>query len=266
MVRKTNPDKFPLRLHAMGQWTRKVRGRSHYFGIDKDTALEEWVRVRDDLLAGRKPRPKAVNELTVADACKEYLTLKRQRVESGELSGSTWSQYHGVCSRLTEEFGAKRAVADLRPSDFADLRAKVATRLSPRTLGQFTVLGRSVFEWCYQSELLTVPIRYGSSFDRPARRLVRLDRKRKGTKLVSAADLRKMLKAADPQLKACILLGLNAAYGCSDCSRLNRSDLVAEPGWLSVGQEKTGEDRRAKLWKETTAALAAAAKVAMRYF
>jgi integrase len=257
---KTTP--FPLWLHkGTGQWCRKVRGKFHYYGTDKDKALAEWVRVRDDLNAGRTPRPRAENELTVREACNRFLHFKRGRVVTGELSGSTWSQYHGACSRIVEQFGPGRAVADLRPTDFADLRAAAAKRLSARTLGQFTVLVRSVFEWCYQTEFIPVPVRYGSSFDRPARRLVRLDRKRKGPKLIEATDLRKMLTRADPQLKACILLGLNAAYGCSDCSRLNQDDLAAEPGWLSVSREKTGEDRRAQLWPETLTALSAANKV-----
>ena len=58
MRRKSKPDKFPLRLHATGQRTEKIRGRSHNFGTDKDKALAEYVRVKDDLEGGRLPRPR----------------------------------------------------------------------------------------------------------------------------------------------------------------------------------------------------------------
>src|SRR5262249_21785707 len=53
MRRKSMPDKFPLRLHITGQWMKKIRGRSHYFGTDRDKALAENVRPKDDLEGGR---------------------------------------------------------------------------------------------------------------------------------------------------------------------------------------------------------------------
>ena len=56
---KAKPDRdCPLWQRADGRWCRKIKGRVHYFGTDKDAALEEWARVKDDLLAGRTPRLK----------------------------------------------------------------------------------------------------------------------------------------------------------------------------------------------------------------
>ena len=65
--RKSKPDRdFPLWLHPSGRWCRKIKGTAYYFGRDRDAALEEWLRVKDDLLAGRE-RPVAGGGLTVAD-------------------------------------------------------------------------------------------------------------------------------------------------------------------------------------------------------
>lgn len=45
--KKSAKPKFPLWIHATGQWAKKIRGRYHYFGIDKDAALKEYARVSD---------------------------------------------------------------------------------------------------------------------------------------------------------------------------------------------------------------------------
>ncbi len=47
---------FPLYLHRTGQWTKKIRGRTIYFGADADGALRKYLEQRDDLQAGRTPR------------------------------------------------------------------------------------------------------------------------------------------------------------------------------------------------------------------
>jgi len=72
-LKKSRTD-FPLSVHrGTGYWRKKVRGRVHYFGkvVDdsKGIAAEEaWARVKDDLLAGREPRPQAGGGLCEAAA------------------------------------------------------------------------------------------------------------------------------------------------------------------------------------------------------
>jgi hypothetical protein len=46
--------------------------------------VQEYYRQKDDLEAGRVPKPKAAGAVTVGRLADEFLTWKRRRVSSGE--------------------------------------------------------------------------------------------------------------------------------------------------------------------------------------
>jgi hypothetical protein len=54
---KPHPD-FPLYAHATGQWAKRIRGRTHYFGpwADPQAASDKYLAQEEALLAGRRPR------------------------------------------------------------------------------------------------------------------------------------------------------------------------------------------------------------------
>ena len=87
--KKPHPE-FPLYAHASGRWAKKIRGQIHYFGpwSDPDGALDKYVREKEALHDGRKPRPDT-GAPTIKDVCNEFLNAKRELVESGELSERT---------------------------------------------------------------------------------------------------------------------------------------------------------------------------------
>jgi hypothetical protein len=61
----------------------------HYSGTDRQKALAVHVRVREDLEAGRKPRPADAEGRTVADVVTAFLSEKKNREDAGELSAPT---------------------------------------------------------------------------------------------------------------------------------------------------------------------------------
>ena len=89
---KPHPD-FPLSPHRNGQWSKKVKGKRHYFGLwaDPGAALAEWNEHKDHLLQhGEKKRDDADGSLTIKSLADHFLTAKKQRLDSEELSPRTY--------------------------------------------------------------------------------------------------------------------------------------------------------------------------------
>lgn len=262
---RSRPDKpyptFPLFPHATRRWAKKIRGKMHYFGPwdDPDGALQKYLDQKDDLHAGRTPRA-ITGELTIRDLVNHFLTSKKLLKDSGELAARTWADYDATCGRLVSAFGVNRIVADLSTADFDKYRAALAERWGPVALGNEVQRVRTVFKWGFDSGLIEAPVRFGPAFKKPSKKIVRQARREKGPRMFEAAELRKIINAAEQPLKAMILLGVNCAFGNTDCATLPTMAIDLKAGWVTHARPKTGIDRRAKLWPETSKALGQAIK------
>jgi integrase len=247
---------FPLFPHAAGVWAKKIRGKLHYFGpwSDPDGALRKYNEQKDDLHAGRSPRPDTEG-VTVKNVVSAFLTHKMAKMEAGELSVLTLAKYKEVTDLIISAFSGARLVADLRPDDFTALKKRMTKRWGPLRVADFIQHIRSVFKHALDSGQIDRPARFGPGFDRPAQQTLRLHRARQGAKLFTAEQIRKLLGAADTSLKAMILLGINVGFGNADCANLPLTALDLERGWLDYPRPKTGIGRRCPLWPETVLAI-----------
>jgi integrase len=151
--------------------------------------------------------------------------------------------------------GVEKKVVNIVPLDFEHFRSRLAKNWSPVTLGNEIQRVRIVFKFAFDSGLIDVPIRYGSSFNRPSRRVLRKERAKKGVMMFEADDIRRMLDAADSSIKAMILLGINCGLGNSDIGNLPIDAADLNKKWLNYPRPKTGIDRRVPLWDETVTAI-----------
>jgi integrase len=252
---KPYPD-FPLFPHATKRWAKKIRGKLHYFGPwdDPDGALKSYLEQKDDLHAGRTPRPDP-EALTVKDLANRFLNQKQALVDSGELTALTWGDYKTACDEIIAAFGKGRLVADLRPEDFATLRKRLAKKWGPHRLGKTIQFIRCVFKYAYDAELIDRPIRFGPGFRRPSKKILRLHRAEAGPKLFTAEELRRLIDAALNPVRAMTLLGINCGFGNSDCGNLPLSAIDWDNAIIDYPRPKTGIARRCPLWPETVAAL-----------
>ena len=258
---KPYPD-FPLFPHATKRWAKKIRGKLHYFGKwdDPQGALDRYLDQKDDLHAGRTPRVNNGDGPTVRDLCNQFLTSKRHLLDTREIVGRTFRDYHAACANVVSAFGKTRLVADLSASDFEQFRRDLSKTRGPVALGNEIGRVRSVFKYAYDQGLVEKPIRYGQGFKKPSAKTLRITRANNGERMFEAAELRIILKAAPQPLRAMILLGVNCGYGNSDVSAVPMSVASAalESGWLNYPRPKTGVQRRCPLWPETMTAPAAA--------
>jgi integrase len=252
---KPRPD-FPLFPHATKRWAKKIKGRMYYFGpwSDPDAALAKYLEQKDDLYAGRRPRP--VQEgFTIRDLCNHFLNSKRHLLDTRELKQRTFDEYRSATDRIVQAFGKDWLVEDLRPDDFEQLRARLAKGWGPVTLTNVMQRIKSVFKYAADNRLIAAPVVYGQGFRRPSQKTLRKARNAKGERMFEAHEIRAILGQAGVQLRAMILLGVNCGFGNSDCGHLPLSALDLERGWVNFPRPKTEVPRRCPLWPETVEAL-----------
>lgn len=282
------PERFPLSKHkGTGYWCKKIRGRVFYFGKVADdpkgkAALEQYVREKTDLEAGREPREKT-DGLTVADLADRFLVHKEAFRDNGELSPRTFETYHATCATVVKTFGGGRAVVDLVPDDFRKLRAKLAQKRGVVALRNEMQRVRTLFKFAFDEGLIVAPIRFGQAFAKPkldaVRRAREAHRAEHGDRMFEADELRLILDYLDgkpvtlsrvdeetgepvkltgkrsPVLRAMVLLAANCGFGQSDVSSLPRKPVDLDRGWIDFARVKTAVPRRIPLWPETVAAI-----------
>ncbi len=247
----------------------------HYFGTwaDPDGALAKYLSEKDTLHAGRKPR-EDTSGCTVKDLTNQFLNAKQNLVDSGELTRRSWADYKAACDLFVKHFGKTRLVADLGPDDFADLRKEMAKDWGPVTLGNVIQRVCMAFAFASDNDLIDRAVRYGQAFKRRSRKVVRVDRAKKGPKLFTAGDVRALIDGAlvtgagGPErvragkpMRAMVLLGINCGLGSADCGRLTRAAVDLDAALIEFPRPKTGIARRCELWPETVASLREAATV-----
>ncbi len=247
---------FPLFAHAAGVWAKKIRGKLHYFGPwdDPDGALNKYLEQKDDLHAGRTPRPDPA-ALTVKGLANALLEHKQAMVDAGELSQRTWDGYKDACDLLVSAFGKHRLVTDLRPDDFAKLRNQLAATRGPQWLGNTVQYMRSIFKYALDSDLIDRAVRFGPGFKRPSQKTLRVHRAQQGLKLFKRDEVCSLIDSAGTPLKAMILLGINCGFGNADCGQLPLFAVDLDRGVIDFPRPKTGIPRRCILWPETVQAL-----------
>lgn len=263
------PDKpykdFPLFPHQCGQWVKKINGKLWYFGVwvDADAALAKFYKEIDDIRAGRDPRRQSVastGSCSLIELVNTFLMSKESLVNSGRLSRRMFSQYRDACKVLIDHLGRTVLIDQLTSRDFSGLIAAF-----PKTWGLSMIGGtvgriRSVFLFASETEMIDRPVRFGPDFVRPRKAEKRREKSGKiasrGRLYFEAAECRTLLEATrNATMRACILLGLNAGFGNTDCSTLTRTSVDVDRGWIDFPRPKTGIERRVPLWPETIATL-----------
>jgi integrase len=246
---------FPLFAHRNGQWCRTIKGKQHYFGVwsDWEGALKKYGEQKDDLFAGRAPS--TGEGTTLVSLVNQFLTSKKRKLQSKEkeIGERTFNEYYTNCKRVLKVLGKRTHVDQLRPDDFAKLRADFATTHGVKTLEGDISRSRALFN--YAKKNLHINVHFGDEFNKPTRTVLKKHRRAQPKKFYEPKELRDIIAAASLQMRAMIYLGLNCGLGNSDCAHLTLGVINWKTKWLGYARGKTGVNRRCPLWPETVKAL-----------
>ncbi len=255
---------YPLFAHANGQWAKKIAGKMCYFGSwnDYESALARYLSEREELRAGVVPRcrvDETVDAATVSYLCNHFLTAQKDRSNRGEISVRTFGDYLRVCKLLADHFGDKKLASSCGPMDFSSFRRSFPESWGLQSHADVIQRVRTIFQYGLTNEIISELPKFGSDFVKPTatalRKQKQQDVSKRGTMDLTAVQIRSLIAKADSYLKPCILLGINAGYGNTDCAELTKNVVDLESEWLEFPRPKTGVPRRVKLWPETLAAL-----------
>ncbi|MGA2062080.1 MAG: tyrosine-type recombinase/integrase, partial [Thermoguttaceae bacterium] len=203
--------------------------------------------------------PGAKGGLMLRELCNAYIKSKHIKLDAGQLSPRSFVDYDHACRVLLDEFGPTKKVLDLRPKDFEKLYSRLSRKHGVSTLGREIIATRSLFKYAFESDMIERPVKFGPTFCGPSKQDLRKAKSKaqqaNGKNLFAAEEIRRLLDAASPGLKAMIFLGINGGLGNSDCSSLPLSALDLDAGWLDYARVKTGVNRKIPLWSETITAL-----------
>jgi integrase len=253
---------FPLTPHNNGRWCKKIKGKLHYFGRweDPDSALAEYNEA-----TGNKPPGLPDNSgHSIYEVLDRFLEARKSDLATGELSQRTWDDYRSNCDLILSKVDNDMVVEKMTYEDFASLRSKMFESIDNPVVkvGPTTATNRIRMAKVALRYIETIVPRFKLDFggqlrgaSAKSKRRSKAEQEDGGRKLHSALEIRNAVDKANPDIKAMLLLGINCAFGNSDCGRLTWKYLDLKNGWHIYHREKTFIPRRAKLWPETVTAL-----------
>ena len=130
-------------------------------------------------------------------------------------------------------------------------------RWGPIAVANEIQMTRSVFRFGYDAGLIDKPVRFGPMFRKPSAKTIRQARAANGPRMFTPEEIHLALDHAGTNMRAMLLLAVNAGLGNTDLALMPVSAVDVETGWLNYPRAKTAIPRRIPLWCETVKAIRA---------
>ncbi len=248
---------FPMYPHASKRWAAKIKGVTRYFGHwrDWESALDRYQYEVHFFKLGKTPPPRDIQALQVGDMVNLYLEYANNLVRSGELARRTWIDSKRAGELLIASLGRYTTVESLEPKDFAKLRSELTKRVSLATVLITIQRCRVFFNWAVKNEHIPKPPRFGGGFDKPTVQSLEKEKSDRPIRFFCIEELTTLYKAASPQLRCFMLLGLNCGFGNGDIGKMEAKHVQGD--WIRFPRPKTQVKRECPLWLETIQAIEA---------
>jgi len=249
LKRKTRSDKFPLTLHPTGQYCKKIKGKIHYFGSNKQKALQKYLDQATWLHGTQEDVQKIKDEnMTLKQLCDMYLRYQHSKLQASNFTANHYNEQIGSLKKLMAFLGQNIEINKISTLDLQNYKRKIQkSHVSISRLNLHISIMKAIFHWARKNDILTnIP-----NIDAVSRG--KIVHHEKFT--FDAEQINKLLSAADVKMRAMIWLGLNCGFGCTDCSELKWTDLDIVNARVKLPRRKTGISRDLPLWPETIEAI-----------
>lgn len=253
--RKTRSDKFPLTRHPTGQYCKKIRGKTYYFGSDKQEALQRYIDQAAYLHGRNHNSQKPVNDsMTLKQLSDMFLNYQFSKVKSNGITAQHYNDQASSLKKFMTFLGQGRRIRDISTLDLQNYKRKLQKQYSGsgHRLNLHISNLKTLFHWAKKNDIL----KHIPNIDAVSRSKI-INKQRT---VFTHDEINKLLAVADTQMKAMIWFGLNCGFGCTDCSELQWKHLDLLRGRVIFPRGKTGVQRDLPLWPETIEALEAVTK------
>jgi integrase len=216
--------------------------------------------LQPEITAVPKPAPRKYYSTLEAPSCSlksaidRYLTALQRLRESGEVTRRHYGNMEWTLGKLSSAVSPARPIAGLTSDDFGVWRAALGKTNGPVSLGNHDRRVRAFLNWCKREKIIP-DLPAGDALRKPTRSQLRRARSAQGSRMFTPEEIRQLLVCAGPQLRAMILLALNAGLGNEELAQLRTHHVKGK--WLDYARPKTGIERRVPLWPETREAITA---------
>ena len=239
---------FPLFAHANGTWAKTIDGKHVHFGAWHSPAKAE-AKYKAFIEARRMGQtPPNDGSIRLFELANRFLSDLHARLGNKEITVSYYADAKRTIDGFLKAIGSRVTINHIRPEHFAAYRSELG-KYAASTANLRMAHVRIMFKWAYDNDLISRPVKMGTSFKR-------FDQRRaKKVRLFTVEEVRQMIEGASGQLKAMILLAINCGMGNTDIATLRWSDVDLVKGMYDGTRQKTGTARRCPLWPETVEAL-----------
>jgi hypothetical protein len=185
--KRKHPD-FPLTVSPNGQWFKKVRGRTIYFGqlSDRDSALNLWLEEKDYLIAGL-PAPSCGGSLTAGNLCDKHAADLEDRIAAGTLSAGTGRNYFSLRNILAKAGLIHVPIRLLSPEHFTAVQRQLeSSGYSLSTRKRMVTTIKTIFTWGQKMGLYNEAIRFGPRFTAPSLTAIEIEQEEVFASLIAS--------------------------------------------------------------------------------
>jgi len=251
---------YPLTVHPSGRWSKKIRGKTHYFGKldDPQAALKLWDSEREYLEAGLEP-PTWNDGLTVGELAARHLADVDSRIAAGRMKFRSRSGY-AVAGKLFDDARLSgMPVSSIGPEHFTVLQSILErSGRGLRTQKNLIIAIKVIFNWGRQMGMIDREIRYGPRFVAPPLNAIEAEQEQNGAcRFLDRELILTAMDRANPKMKVAILLGINCGFypGDTVAIPMDRLHLDGEIPYHDFRRVKNSQRRMAALWPETVEAI-----------